>query len=104
MRYEFGGLIFGGAYFRNFTVTKERKGPKVKTTSRNRDLSTEGRAQANCADTYSSDNSSSYRNISLCPSVKRDFNVFRIRCVLYIYTLLYPTHFRKVHARGENCF
>ena len=21
MRYEFGGLIFGGAYFRNFTVT-----------------------------------------------------------------------------------
>ena len=22
LRYEFGGLIFGGAYFRNFTVTK----------------------------------------------------------------------------------
>ena len=21
LRYEFGGLIFGGAYFRNFTVT-----------------------------------------------------------------------------------
>ena len=23
LRYEFGGLIFGGAYFRNFTVSGE---------------------------------------------------------------------------------
>ena len=23
MRYQFGGLIFGGAYFRNFTVYKD---------------------------------------------------------------------------------
>ena len=25
LRYRFGGLIFGGAYFRNFTVSFERK-------------------------------------------------------------------------------
>ena len=24
LRYEFGGLIFGGAYFRNFTVLSSR--------------------------------------------------------------------------------
>ena len=25
LRYEFGGLIFGGAYFRNFTVSKKEE-------------------------------------------------------------------------------
>ena len=25
LRYQFGGLIFGGAYFRNFTVLKKKK-------------------------------------------------------------------------------
>ena len=28
LRYEFGGLIHGGAYFRNFTVSFDSAGPK----------------------------------------------------------------------------
>ena len=28
LRYRFGGLIFGGAYFRNFTVTQESRNSK----------------------------------------------------------------------------
>ena len=34
MRYEFGGLIFGGAYFRNFTVLRMSLSLKVPDTSR----------------------------------------------------------------------
>ena len=31
LRYRFGGLIFGGAYFRNFTVFRERSSEKLCT-------------------------------------------------------------------------
>ena len=34
LRYEFGGLIFGGAYFRNFTVLRMSLSLKVQDTSR----------------------------------------------------------------------